>query len=232
MHESFKILFYENGDPINYRCIKRFVCAFSKSYQEVVEKVMEKSVVCNRDVFRSNVATLMPSFKMTRRGAFHGVKIDRGVVSDPKGAIDLCWDRVGVQLQKLRNYIDENTCRSRNRVLADLLPTSKKYIIEKTTDLFEELRKIPVESSRVGYVGASKVLFAIFPETALPVDNSEWDHVFETKDYREILSTMVDEIDEWEKKSRMHLDNIDPKSTLPEIYNVMAMAARPLRSNS
>ena len=231
MKDPFKILFYEDGDPIDTRCIRRFNCAFSKSYQEVVRKIIEKSAVCNRDVFGFNVATLMPSFRMTRVGAFHGVRINnKGIVSDPKGVIESCWDQVGAQLQKLRNYVDENTCKSRNRVLADLSPAPRDYVIEKTAELFEELRKVTVGTSKVGRVAASKVLFAIFPEIALPVDNIEWDHVFKTEKYLKILSTMVSEIDEWERKSKKHLDNIDLKNTLPGIYNVMAMAARPLRS--
>ena len=94
--------------------------------------------------------------------------------------------------------------------------------------MFEELRRTSVQTSKVGRVGASKILFAVLPEVALPVDNSEWKYVFKTAEYRVVLSTMVNEIDEWERKTGMHLDTLDPNTTLPSIYNIMAMAARPL----
>ena len=229
MRESFRILFYEKGDPIDPCCIRRFICAFPETYQKVVEKIIEKSERLDKEVFECNVATLMPSFKMTRVGAFHGVKIDKkGIVSDPNGVIDLCWKRVGDELQKLKGYITDKSCGVRNRVLADLSQTSKDYVIKKSSELFEQLRKVPVKTSKVGRVGASKVLFATLPEIALPVDNVEWKYVFKTKEYREILSTMANEISEWERKTRTQLETLAPKVTLPGIYNVMAMAARRL----
>ena len=216
-------------DPIDHRCISRFIRAFSKTYKEVVTIIIKNSAMLDREVFRFNLATLMTSFKMTRRGAFHGVRIDKqGIVSDPKGVIELCWKQVGVELRDLRSYINEKASGSRKRVLADLSPTSLDYVIEKTSDLFEELRKITVETSEVSRVGASKVLFAILPEVALPVDNQEWRCVFKTEDYQEVLSTMVNEIKSWERKSGINLETSDPEGTLPGIYNVMAMAARRL----
>jgi len=190
MPVSFKILFYENGDPIDHRCIRRFTRAFSQSYQKVVETIIRNSATLKEESFRVNVATLLPSFKMTRKGIFHGVRVSSKGVDDPKG--------------------------------------SKDYVIEKTSGLFVGLRKVKVETWKVGRVGASKILFATFPEIALPVDNREWDHVFKTEEYGKVLSTMVNEIEEWERRSKMSLDNVDSKQTLPSIYNVMAMAARRL----
>lgn len=228
MQKPFKILFYQNGDPIDHRCIRRFINAFPRHYRKVIRTIIEKSERLNEKVFRFNVATLMPSFKMTRRGAFHGVKIDKkGIISDPNDVIDLCWKQVGNELRKLKEYINENTRGLRNRVLGDLPQTSRNYIVEKNSELFEELREVAVKTSKVGRVGASKVLFAILPEIALPVDNLEWKRVFKTKEYREILSTMVNEIIGWEKKTGMRLEMLDPEATLPAIYNIMAMAARP-----
>ena len=80
-----------------------------------------------------------------------------------------------------------------------------------------------------GMVGASKVLFAVLPEIALPVDNVQWKKVFKTIDYSDIISTMALEIDEWERLVNASLDSCDPlpHTTLPSIYNVMAMKARP-----
>jgi hypothetical protein len=231
MQEAKKILFYGNGDPIDHRCIRRFVCAFGKRYREVVELIIEKSErELTYEVFKPNIAALMTSFKMTRKGAFHGVKIDSNRIRDDKWVIDSCWKQIGGELQKLKHYLNERNCEVRGRVLLDLSSESKEYVIEKCSDLFKQLLKVTVGTGeRVRPVGASKVLFASLPEVALPVDTWEWKHVFKTKEYREVLSTMVKEINEWEKKS----DNIPfetlgpfPKATLPSIYNVMAMASR------
>lgn len=228
MQKSFKILFYENGDPIDHRCIRRFIFAFPRHYRKVVKTIIENSESLDVEVFRFNVATLMPSFKMTRRGAFHGVKIDKkGTLRDPNGVIDLCWKQVGNELRQLKEYINEKTCSLRNRVLVDLSPTPRNYIIEKTSRLFEDLCEVTVRTSKVGRVGASKVLFATLPEIALPVDTLEWKYVFKTNDYREVLSTMSNEIIEWERNTETHLETLDPKATLPAIYNIIAMAVRP-----
>ena len=228
MQESFKILFYENGDPIEHRCIRRFINAFPRHYHEVVRAIVKNSDRIDEGVFRFNVATLLPSFKMTRRGAFRGVEIDKkGNISDPKGVIDLCWKQIGEELCKLKGYINEKSRGKRNRILTDLSSNSRDYVIERCSQIFEELRRIAVQTSKVGRVGASKILFSVLPEVTLPVDNSEWRHVFKTAEYREVLSTMVNEIDEWERKTGMYLETLDPNATLPSIYNIMAMAARP-----
>jgi hypothetical protein len=86
-----------------------------------------------------------------------------------------------------------------------------------------------IEGSNVGRVGASKILFAIFPEIALPIDNSEWDNVFRTHYYGKVLKLMAEEITSWEDKSKIHLETLDKNSptTLVSVYNVMAMNARP-----
>lgn len=149
----------------------------------------------------------------------------------PKGVIGLCWKKVEEGLQELKRYIKENVSCERRRIPIDLPSGSRGYIIQNTDKLFEKLRAVNVKGSQVGPVGANKVLFAVLPEIALPVDNQEWKHVFDTDKYSVILSRMVDEIEEWEKNVGEKLDRASPyaKTTLPAIYNIMAMSARPLR---
>ena len=233
MQESFKILFYENHDPIDHRCIERFIIAFSESYQTVVQKIVGNSKELKESTFKENVAVLMPAFKMTRVGAFHGVKRNKdGSARDPNHVIAQCWKRIEDELQELKGYINENIHESRSRVLVDLSQKSKRHVIEKTSELFEQLCKVAVKPGRVTRVGASKVLFAVLPEVALPVDNAEWKDVFKTNKYQKVLSTMVNEIREWERRSGRCLDTLDPRGTLPSIYNVMAMAARSLHKHT
>lgn len=87
------------------------------------------------------------------------------------------------------------------------------------------------ESGQIHRVGASKVLFCTIPEIALPVDNKQFDKVFKTKDnYQQILLIMINEIAEWEKQTDENIDNLysSKSKTLPAVYNIMAMHARPL----
>jgi len=227
--ERFKVLFHRNGSPKDAPRIKQLVSEFSESYDKVVRKIIADSTTLNRDTFRSNVATLMPSFGMARnpKYVFHGVKIQGGKVLDPKHALDICWTQVDGGLQDLKKHISENTS-DRSRAILELSPESRNYVIEKVSELFEKLKWTSVNDSDIGRVGASKILFAVLPEIALPVDNTEWDDVFRTDNYGRVLSTMIDEINEWEAKSQTPFESLDsPPTTIPSIYNVMAMEARP-----
>jgi hypothetical protein len=110
-----------------------------------------------------------------------------------------------------------------------LSPETRKLIVARVSDLFDKLEWTTVKGHDIGRVGASKILFAVLPEITLPVDNAEWDYVFRTHSYGRVLSIMIDEISEWEKQSKTHLESLDPNpsTTLTSVYNVMAMEARP-----
>ena len=81
-----------------------------------------------------------------------------------------------------------------------------------------------------GLVGASKILFSVLPELVLPIDNSQWLHVFKTVDIGDVIRCMVFDIQRWESATGNKLNEMDYSrrlTTLPSVYNVMAMAARP-----
>ena len=81
-----------------------------------------------------------------------------------------------------------------------------------------------------GLVGASKMLFAILPEIVLPVDNNQWLKVFKTVDIGDVINRMAIDIQEWENITQHRLNEMDHsrmQTTLPSVYNVMAMDARP-----
>lgn len=228
MPAPFKILFDKNGNPIDIPSIQHELSAFSESYERVVKIIINNSVSLDKNAFRFNVATLLPAFGMTRRGVFHGMKIDKGIPIDPKRVLDKCWAQFGDELEDLKKRISKNTSQ-RSRAILELSEDSRNYVVAKASDLFDKLEWTAIEGSDIGRVGASKILFAVFPEMALPIDNAEWDHVFRTHNYGKVLSIMIDEINEWEKKSKTHLETLDshPMITLPSVYNVMAMSARP-----
>jgi hypothetical protein len=80
-----------------------------------------------------------------------------------------------------------------------------------------------------GLVGASKLLFAVFPEIVIPIDNTQWLRVFQTVDIGDVIMWMASDILRWEQSTGATLNEIDQSgrlSTLPSVYNVMAMAAR------
>ena len=81
-----------------------------------------------------------------------------------------------------------------------------------------------------GLVGASKMLFAVLPEIVLPVDNIQWLKVFKTVDIGDVINRMAIDIQEWENITQQRFSELDHSkmlTTLPSVYNVMAMDARP-----
>lgn len=227
MTKSRKVLFHGDGNPIDPRCIKRFTHSFPKGYQTVVRTVIEKSKELDKETFKDIVAALMSSFNTTRKGAFHGVKVVKGRgVDNQQKILETCWTAVHDKLESLRQDLRKTHAQERGRILVEMSPDSRKHIIEKTNEVFNEL----VQKGKISPVAASKILFATLPEIALPVDTAEWKYVFETDSYREVLRVMVDEIQAWKKEnSKIPLKSLDPnpRVTWPAVYNVMAMAARP-----
>jgi hypothetical protein len=57
---------------------------------------------------------------------------------------------------------------------------------------------------------------------------------FKTIDYGDIIRLMAKEITEWERMTGKRLDSCDPQplTTLPAIYNVMAMKTKPYEIKS
>jgi len=178
------ILFDNRSNSLKADYIKKCIAGFGESYNATVCEIINNSRKgINEEIFFKNVATLMPNFKMTRAGPFKGVKYMVGGVKDPNGQIAACWEGIGNNAVKLRNFLD--------------------------------LHK--------------KDLFAVLPEVALPVDNTQWRRVFKTIDYGDIIRLMAEEITEWERRTGKRLDSCYPQplTTLPAIYNVMAMKAKP-----
>jgi hypothetical protein len=227
----YKVLFYDDGEPFDYRAIKRFLFAFSPAYTATVQTIIPNSERMSEGAFRFNIARLIPTFGMTRQGAFQGLKLQKNsMISDPRHVIESCWRAVGEEIKSIKATMEQNSKAQRSRIIAELSQGPRDYVIKETSRLFDVLSKIQVKNSFIGRVGASKVLFSVLPEVALPVDNAEWDDLFETDSYCQILRIMSAEIKEWEQKTRRNLEKSDAHkfTTLPSIYNVMAMSARPL----
>lgn len=224
-----KILFKRDGTPINSDLIERSVANFGSSYNETVRKVIENSSGrLDKKVFCKNVAILMPNFKMTRAGPFKGVMFSLGRIKDPNGRVAACWRAVGHDAVQLRGFIDGNNKASRARAMVEISDEAQKQVALELWKMFKGLVSICMGKNTLGLVAASKVLFAVLPEVALPIDNTQWRTVFKTIDYGDIVLRMSEEMTKWEQEAGAPLDLCDPQRavTLPAIYNVMAMKAR------
>jgi len=186
----------------------------------------------SRDVFLKNVAILMSNFLMTRSGHFRGVRYNRReakVVGEDK--IEPCWKVAVKNMTELKEFISSRPDSSYQRVLIDMKIGDQRKVADDLWKIFKLLLPLCMGKSTLGLVAASKMLFSVFPEVALPVDNTQWRAVFKTVDYGDIITHMAEEIAWWKKKTGQHLERCLPDDlevmTLPAIYNVMAMKARP-----
>jgi hypothetical protein len=168
---------------------------------------------------------------MARSGPFEGVTTVNGRCIDPHGRIEACWKVTRTQAialrRKLLNFSEHH---NPTRLLVEIPEEEHEKIVNELWAMFKEILPCCMGRNSLGMVGASKVLFSAFPEIALPVDNAEWRFVFQTVDWGDVLRRMRREIESWETVSGLHLDPCDPSyplTTLPAVYNVMAMEARP-----
>jgi len=227
---SYKILFNGN-ETISPEEISNCIEKFGDSYTKAVTKIIRStnSLDLNIDIFIKNSAILLNSFGMARSGPFQGIKYDHGKVGGSKRKLKACWDAINRDLLFVRKLLDEQNLRPRSRALVQLEKDSRTEVVSYIWSAFKKLLPITMGNYSYGLVGASKILFSVFPEIALPVDNSMWLNVFKTVDFGDVIHTMADEIIAWEKITGKQLQTCDysENTTLPAVYNVMAMEARP-----
>jgi hypothetical protein len=184
----------------------------------------------DKTLFFENSAILLANFKMTRVGPFWGIRFDRstGEAVDKKGKLQVAWNRVGEDLVSLKKHLSTAVLKPRSRTLLLLDPATRGDLIEELWIIFKKLLPVTMSSNSHGLVGASKILFAVLPEIALPIDNAMWRFLFKTVDYGDVIRLMTDEIQEWEIITGRELQERDKKNltTLPAVYNVMTMKAR------
>lgn len=91
--------------------------------------------------------------------------------------------------------------------------------------MFKLLLPLFMGVNTVGLTAASKVLFSVFPEVALPIEKAQWREIFQTVDYADIIWLMRAEISAWEARSQKRLNQCDPLSglTLPAFYNAVVL---------
>ena len=226
---TLKILFNSDGNAIAPYEISQKIDDFK--YNDAVQIIIRDSNLLKSDgeAFIQCAAKILTNFKMTRTGPFKGLKIDENGKVNSKDVLRCCWDEIGNELLAIRRSISESSY-SRDRYLLELSGYERRKLVAKIWTMTKQLLPFTMVETTFGLVGSSKILFSVLPEIVLPVDNSQWLHVFKTVDLGDIISGMVFEIQHWEKVTGEKLNEMDPKkklTTLPSVYNVMAMAARP-----
>lgn len=225
---KYNILFNDSSKAISPNEIRGKIDSFR--YNDNVEKIIKDSKYLDKNgkVFINCAARVMSNFKMTRSGPFKGLKISKDGTINGKEILLKCWNEVGNRIFKIHSSVIESGY-SRDRYLLELSKTNREELIAEIWLITKKLLPFTMGKTSYGLVGASKLLFSVLPEIVLPVDNEQWVDVFKTVDLGDIIKRMVSEIQQWETVIGQQLNDLDPLkrlTTLPSVYNVMAMAAR------
>ena len=223
------ILFNTTGHAVAPTEISKMIYDFR--YYDAVCTIIQDSKKLDRDgeVFAKCTARILSNFKMTRTGPLRGIAIDENGNISRKEILFNCWNEVGDRLLEIRNSILDSGY-SRDRYLLELRNHEREELIIKIWSITKQLLPITMGKTTWGLIGASKILFAVLPEIVLPVDTNQFLNVFKTVDIGDIINEMVFDIKRWEKVIGEKLNERDSQkrlTTLPSVYNVMAMAARP-----
>ncbi len=204
-------------DEISDRIIE-----FGDGYNDATKEIIHDSKVLDKNgqVFIKCASRILSSFGMTRSGPFH---------ANGNEILHDCWNEVGTNLIEINSAVRQSGL-SRDRYLLELSKPEREELIAEVWLITKKLLPFTMGKTSYGLVGASKILFSVLPEIALPIDNSQWLHVFKTVDIGDVIHRMVFDIQEWERITKRQLNELDRSgrlTTLPSVYNVMAMKARP-----
>lgn len=219
-----QILFTSGGIAIPPKQIRDGIHDFGDSYNNTTHKIIQYSEKLDKDgkTFVKCSSLILSNFGMTRSGPF---KKEENV----NERLLMCWNVVGVSLIEINHSII-NSGLSRDRFLLELDSVRREELIAEIWLIMKQLLPLTMGQTTYGLVGASKILFSVLPEIVLPIDNSQWLRVFKTVDIGDVIKGMVSDIQRWENATGKHLNEMDSSkrlTTLPSVYNVMAMAARP-----
>ena len=226
-----KILFNLKGRAITSGEIRERIGKFG--YKKATQEIIKDSKELDQDgkVFVRCTARILSSFGMTRSGPFKGIRMAENGIVNGKQILIECWNQIGDGLIEIRKSVS-NSGYSRDRYLLELNKPERKRLLTKIWSITKQLLPFTMGKTSYGLVGASKMLFAVLPEIVLPVDNNQWLKVFKTVDIGDVINRMAIDIHEWENSTGHILNEMDPSgklTTLPSVYNVMAMDARPSR---
>ena len=216
-----EILFDKKGQAISPIEISERIASFGNSYNDVTKEIIDDSKFLdnNGEVFIKCASRLLSNFGMTRRGKFHG---------NSNEILRSCWNAVGANLIEIKDSVHKSGI-FRDRYILELNEREREELIGEIWLITKRLLPFTMGETSYGLVGASKILFSVLPEIVLPIDNTQWLHVFKTVDIGDVIHRMVYDIQKWEGITGRQLNDLDQSkrlTTLPSVYNVMAMQAR------
>ena len=225
------ILFDAKGHAISAKRIRQLVVMFGKKYNSATGDIIRDSreLAADGQVFIKCAMRILSSFGMTRSGKFQG----SGTAGEAslKKILSACWDVIGNQLLAVKGTALASRL-SRERYLLEISKAERDWAIAEVWDMTKRLLPFTMSKSSYGLVGASKIVFSVLPEIALPIDNVQWREVFKTVDLGDVIKRMAAEIERWESVTGILLNELGSSerlTTLPSVYNVVAMDARPKR---
>jgi len=216
------ILMDGNKNFVSPKEVINLISKFGKSYKNATNQIIanSKSLDQNGKIFIECGSLILSNFGMTRRGVFS---------ENLENKLQVCWEIIGGILLEIKSQIN-NSGKSRDRCLLEISELELDELTSRIWSMTKELLPITMSKGSYGLVGASKILFSVLPELVLPVDNQQWMQLFKTVDLGDVISFMAQDINKWESATREKFNLMDPSgrlSTLPSVYNVIAMAARP-----
>lgn len=220
------LLFYK-GRAVAPDEIRERVDGFA--YKKATQETIQNSETLDEHVFLSCTARILSNFGMTRSGPFKGVRIARSGNVIHKEVLVECWNEIGDDLLSIRDSVSSSGY-SRDRYLLEIGNPQRGRLTAEIWTITKRLLPFTMGETSYGLVGASKILFAVLPEIVLPVDNRQWLKIFKTVDLGDVINRMVADIQEWENATHLKLNEMHRSktlTTLPSVYNVMAMHARP-----
>lgn len=217
-----KVLFDKKNIPKTPNELSNELKNFGYGYSNAVKKTIQSSKELDKggEVFIKCASGILASFGMTRKGIFH---------SHLNETLSKCWDQIGSNLVNINQEI-LNSNLNRDRYLLEVSETTRRQLIKEIWSMTKAILPLTMTKSSYGLVGASKILFAALPEIVLPVDNVQWKLLFQTVDLGDVIRFMVEDIQKWESITEVKFNNLDfsrNMTTLPAVYNVVAMASRP-----
>jgi len=221
------ILLTQSGRPYTQKAISKKIADFGNGkngYKNAVHRIIEDSQNLGRngEAFISCASGILSNFKMTRSGPFSKKE-------NQERLLNCCWKEVGDDILRIRDSVISSGL-SRDRFLLESSQQKREEIIAEIWLITKKLLPFTMSEYSYGLVGASKILFSVLPEIVLPVDNTQWKQVFKTVDLGDVIRQMTSDIQLWENVTQKKLNELDSSrrlTTLPSVYNVMAMDARP-----
>ena len=221
-----KVLFESSSRPHSLIYISYCMAMRRRPYSQAIQEIIESTdKLIDYNILSMNAAKIMTASKMNQRGPFQGISIIRDKIYDPERMLCEIWDSISKPACELKSILINSPKQNRQRLLVDMSEHKFQNVADSLWKIFKQLIPFCMGVDTLGLTAASKLLFSVFPEIALPVEKVHWKKLFQTIDFSDVIRLVRNEISEWEMSNRHALTECDPSNsaTLPEIYNAVAL---------